>query len=86
MAAELMLRLRGGPALFLVPTCLLVEQQAKAVREHTGLRVGEFMGGARLPVAFDVLVSTPDAFWRAQAQSPNLSWATFSLVVFDEVR
>lgn len=75
------------PALFLVPTCLLVEQQAYAVRQHTGLRVCEYMGGLQMPATFDVLVSTPDAFRKAQATSgsPHISWPVFNLVVYDEV-
>eukprot|EP00927_Polykrikos_kofoidii_P015929 TRINITY_DN17149_c0_g1_i1.p1 TRINITY_DN17149_c0_g1~~TRINITY_DN17149_c0_g1_i1.p1 ORF type:complete len:612 (-),score=105.13 TRINITY_DN17149_c0_g1_i1:22-1857(-) len=76
----------GTPALFLVPTCLLVDQQAKAIRQWTKLRVGEYMGGVALPSEFDVLVSTPKAFQVAQAQGKHsLSWTTFSVVIFDEV-
>ena len=37
IAAELISKL-GAPCLFLVPMCLLVEQQAQAVRDWTGLK------------------------------------------------
>jgi len=85
VAAEL-IRAVGGCSLFLVPTCLLVEQQAAAIRSWTGSNVKEYMGGAQLPAAFDVLVSTPKAFQIAQAKgNRNLAWAGFGLVVFDEV-
>ena len=85
IASELMKRLGPG-CLFLVPTCLLVEQQAKAIREWTGLRVAEFMGGASMPQQFDVLVSTPKAFHTMQAKGVrSFRWDAFKLVVFDEV-
>jgi endoribonuclease Dicer len=93
IAAEVARRV-GAKVLFLVPTRLLVEQQAKAVREWTGMRVEEYMGGGRrLPELFDVLVSTPEAFEIAQGRhaascpSPldSLGWESFRLVVFDEV-
>lgn len=98
IAAEVMRRV-GGTALMFVPTCLLVEQQAAAVRAWTGGVVAEYMGGARLADAFDVLVTTPAAFHLAQSAAaaaaaaahdsgthpPRLAWATFSVVVFDEV-
>jgi hypothetical protein len=84
IAAEAVVRL-GTPALFLVPTCLLVEQQAAAVRSWTGKKVGEYMGSKALPESFDVLVSTPEAFLRAQASRPTLHWSAFKLVIFDEV-
>uniref|UniRef100_A0A7S4V2U7 RNA helicase n=1 Tax=Alexandrium monilatum TaxID=311494 RepID=A0A7S4V2U7_9DINO len=85
IAAELIKRV-GGTCLFLVPTCLLVEQQAKAVGKWTKLSVGEYMGGATLPSRFQVLVSTPKAFQVAQAKGTvSLAWSAFRLVVFDEV-
>jgi hypothetical protein len=84
IAAEAVVRL-GTPALFLVPTCLLVEQQAAAVRSWTSKKVGEYMGGKALPESFDVLVSTPEAFLNAQASRPTLHWSAFKLVIFDEV-
>jgi superfamily II DNA or RNA helicase len=65
-AAIVALRARG-PALFLVPTCALVEQQARALRQWTGLDVKEFMGGMPVPrAAFGVLASTPKSFHAAQ--------------------
>ncbi|OLQ10959.1 Endoribonuclease Dicer-like 2a [Symbiodinium microadriaticum] len=85
IASELIRRL-GPPCLFLVPTCLLVEQQAKAVRDWTGLQVAEFMGGMSLPAHFDVLVSTPKAFQMTQSKGAAVfQWDAFKLVVFDEV-
>lgn len=89
IAAEVAKRIRR-PVLFLVPTVLLVEQQAAAVRSWTRLNVAEYMGGARLASSFEVLVSTPKAFEAAQLKQEGssnlLSWASFGLVVFDEVR
>jgi len=74
------------PTLFLVPTCILVAQQAAAIRDWSGLSVAEYTGGASLAPAFEVLVSTPSAFEAAMPRnSSRLSWASFGLVVFDEV-
>lgn len=73
--------------LLLVPKCILVPQQAKAVRDWTGAVVGELKGGAAVPDArqFDVLVSTPVALLHAiqREQLPDLE--QFSTVVFDEM-
>ena len=88
IAAEAMRRV-GGRSLFLVPTCLLVEQQARAVREwNPGQNVCEFMGGKALPPStFHVLVTTPKAFQTAQARGDlHLAWSSFNLVIFDEVK
>mmetsp|Transcript_92240 Transcript_92240/g.261121 ORF Transcript_92240/g.261121 Transcript_92240/m.261121 type:complete len:745 (-) Transcript_92240:109-2343(-) len=76
----------GGKILFLVPTVLLVGQQAGALREWCA-NVGEYFGGAGLPPAgFRVLVATPRAFAIAQAKRPDLlGWGQFGLVFFDEV-
>lgn len=59
---------RGGVALFLVPTRVLVEQQATAVALWTGLRVRSFSGGMAVPApgSFRVLITTPAAFLAAQ--------------------
>lgn len=85
IAAEA-LRELGLPAIFFVPTCLLVEQQAAALREWTGLRVGEYMGGMKVPQAFDILVATPKSFHAAQARGVEaFGWGRFGVVVFDEV-
>lgn len=91
IAAEVIKRI-GAPALFLVPTCLLVDQQAEALRSWTGLDVAKYRGGVSLPPSFDVLVATPEAFRIAQrdAASENsgsfrLQWQMFRVVVFDEV-
>lgn len=79
-------KILGCPTLFLVPTCLLVEQQASAIRKHTGLRVVEHFGGKRLQPTFDVLVSTPEAFQQEQSKNiDSLKWINIGLVIFDEV-
>jgi len=76
----------GCPTLFLVPTCLLVEQQASAIRKHTGLRVVEHFGGKKLEPTFDILVSTPKAFEQEQSKNvESLKWINIGLVIFDEV-
>ena len=86
VAAETIKRFSKSQALFLVPTCLLVAQQAMAVRSWTDSDVCEFMGGSAAPHdRFSVLVSTPKAFQSAQAQHPHLAWTSFDLVIFDEV-
>ena len=64
---------------------MLVEQQAKALREWTGLVVAEYMGGMRLAAVFDVLVTTPKAFEVRAAGDRALAWRRFRVVVFDEV-
>ncbi|CAM9357549.1 unnamed protein product [Scytosiphon promiscuus] len=87
IAAEVIKRLQP-PALFLVPTVLLVDQQAEALSSWTGLDVARYRGGVRLPPSFDVLVSTPKAFQVAQRSSDGLTslrWGAFRVVVFDEV-
>jgi hypothetical protein len=84
IAAELMKK-KGGYSLFLVPKRVLVAQQAHAIRVHTNLRVGEFMGGKAAPIGSQVLVTTPEAFHVAQAKEASFAWSRFTLVVFDEV-
>lgn len=87
IASEIILeiiRRQKGQALFLVPTRFLVPQQAAAVRAHTGLDVGEYFGGEKLPSSFDVLVSTPKAF-ETVVDTGQLAWDAFSCIVFDEV-
>lgn len=91
IAAEVIKR-QGPPALFLVPTCLLVEQQAEALQAWTGLNVAKYRGGVTLAKSFDVLVATPEAFKIAQrsagggmSDTSALQWSSFKVVVFDEV-
>ncbi|CBJ26151.1 DEAD box helicase [Ectocarpus siliculosus] len=86
LAAEVIKRL-GPPALFLVPTCLLVDQQAEALGSWTGLSVAKYRGGAGLPPStFKILVSTPQAFRTAQQNGiGHLQWSAFRVVIFDEV-
>lgn len=87
IAAEVIKRLppRG---LFLVPTRILVEQQAKVLRSWNCGEVGELKGGEKLPhESFDVLVATPEAFMAAlESPAPHVQWSEFKVVVFDEVR
>lgn len=78
----------AGRAVFFVPTVLLVEQQAEALRGWLGPEkvIAEFMGGAQIPDSFDALVSTPKAFLSQQNQGTlGFDWASFGTVVFDEV-
>lgn len=75
--------------LFLVPTRVLVDQQALVVeRWCPGAVVRRYHGGLGT-CSFDffqVMVSTPAAFRKMQANNKDsFSWATFSLVIFDEV-
>ncbi|CAB1117769.1 unnamed protein product [Ectocarpus sp. CCAP 1310/34] len=86
LAAEAIKRL-GPPALFLVPTRLMVDQQAEALGSWTGLSVTKYMGGAGLPPStFKILVSTPQAFKAAQQNGiGHLQWSAFRVVIFDEV-
>lgn len=77
---------KGEKAIFFVPTCLLVEQQAIALRERLSpLIIAEYMGGKKLELSFDVLVTTPSAFLVAQNSCQSLQWNNFRIVVFDEV-
>ena len=84
VAAEL-IRRRGGKSLFLVPTCMLVEQQAGQLRAWTGQLVGEYMSGNGFPSQFDILVSTPKALETAMLRSIAPCWSSYKTVVFDEV-
>lgn len=86
IAAELILQY-GTPALFLVPTVMLVEQQEAALRNWTQLDVKPYCGGTRLPTSFEVLVSTPKAFEAAQEifHNEHLQWDMMKTIVFDEV-
>eukprot|EP00808_Paulinella_micropora_P002659 g26380.t1 len=80
-------------AVFLVPTCFLVEQQAQAVRawfvaKNSALRVEQYHGNFKFPQlgTFDVLVSTPEAFRIKQRHLPSeLGWDALCLLLFDEV-
>lgn len=72
-------------ALFLVPTCILVRQQASVLRDETALNVVEFMGGRAVPVRFDILVATPAAFLNVMDAAPQYSLVNYALVTFDEV-
>jgi ERCC4-related helicase len=85
IAAEIILRL-GSSSLFLVPTCILVDQQAEALQDWTKLRIGKYMGGIKPPTEFDILISTPKAFLMEQSRGTSMfQWSNFKVVVFDEV-
>lgn len=71
--------------LFLVPTRLLVNQQANAVRVETGLIVAEYMGSSSVPLDFDVVVSTPSAFLVLTDNDYRFRFENFQLIIFDEV-
>ena len=72
--------------MFLVPTCLLVAQQARAVQlEIEDLEVKTYMGGHSVPTSFDVLVSTPASFISLSDSRQQFQLSNFSLVIFDEV-
>jgi len=73
-------------ALFLVPTCHLVKQQALAVQNWcSDLFVAQYQGGLAVPTAFDILVSTPEAFRLLQMRNVSFAWSRFAICVFDEV-
>ena len=72
--------------LFLVPTCLLVKQQANAIRKDSNKNIAEYMADIAPPTSFDILVSTPASFLNISASGHLLYQLTnFSLVIFDEV-
>lgn len=80
--------LRREKVLLLVPTRLLVEQQATAVKGETaGVSVARYMSGEAVPVPgeFDVLVATPAAFISLQTIHHEFRVTAFGLVIFDEV-
>lgn len=74
-------------ALFLVPTCDLVEQQSTAIKDWCGVSVDVqgHTGGKTPPAHFDVLVSTPQAFVSLQSKDNRFLWIMFRICVFDEV-
>jgi len=84
-------------ALFIVPTVVLVEQQARVCREYCARsrRVSELCGvrlsgwtrpnWERCLTESDVLVGTPEIFSWAFVSSGYLSLDNFALIIFDEV-
>jgi len=75
-------------AVFLVPTCELVSQQAEAIKSWTNgmFKIAKHKGGYANPESdFTILVSTPEAFRRLQPNLTKLSWKNLSIIVFDEV-
>ena len=80
---------RDAKAVFLVPNCDLVSQQAQALRSWCGAKfsVAEYMGSATVPEcdAYKIIVSTPEAFYRLQMRDQRFSWDAFIICVFDEV-
>jgi Type III restriction enzyme, res subunit len=89
IAAEAIVQV-GTPALFLVPTIPLVQQQAQALRSRPNMqamKIVEFHDERALPQCFDVLVTTAKAFEGAQARGErSLAWNVFQTVVFGECR
>jgi len=79
IAGELM-RCKGGPSVFLVPACVLVKQQAIALRSWTKLSVEEYMGGMQFPSSWEILVTTPKAFESAQTRGTAPPWSHFTNV------
>jgi endoribonuclease Dicer len=75
---------QGALTLFLVPTVLLVEQQAASLRYESRFRVAEYKGGAAKPKEFDILVSTPAAFL-ILSSTPGFNLHNFKHIVFDEI-
>jgi endoribonuclease Dicer len=77
-----------GRTLFLMPTVMLVEQQAKALEYETSLTVQRYYGALKpLTAPCDVLVSTPVAYMELLDERPGLfDIHKYDLVVFDEVR
>eukprot|EP00178_Gracilaria_changii_P005251 TRINITY_DN185_c0_g1_i2.p1 TRINITY_DN185_c0_g1~~TRINITY_DN185_c0_g1_i2.p1 ORF type:complete len:575 (+),score=94.75 TRINITY_DN185_c0_g1_i2:4379-6103(+) len=74
------------PALFLVPTVLLVKQQSAALRSQLShLTIATLHGGSRPKTAWHVLVATPAAFHAAMLAANTPKWHQFGVIVFDEV-
>ena len=78
--------------LFLVPTCLLVQQSARAMREamRTSILVAEFQGGSAVPSSssFHILVSTPSAYLKlchSEKYHDEYGYHNFIRIIFDEV-
>ena len=78
--------------LFLVPTCLLVQQSARAMREVmlAPILVAEFQGGSAVPSSssFNILVSTPAAFLKlchSEKYHDEYGYHNFIRIIFDEV-
>ena len=73
--------------LLLVPTCLLVEQQASTLRYELDVQVAEFNGNKSKPSKpHAILVSTPVSFQSLCMTEPEqYGIHQFSLIVFDEV-
>jgi superfamily II DNA or RNA helicase len=86
IAESVIAKSNNEKVLFLVPTRLLVEQQAAYIQRETSLHVVQYMGGCETPVAFQILVSTPLAYLELNNNSTEeFSIDKFGLVVFDEV-
>lgn len=73
---------------FIVPTRLLVEQQARAISQELGIRVYTHLGGQEVPSLLDsvwVLVSTPASFRQLSKNDARFDIATIDLLFLDEV-
>ena len=74
--------------LMLVPTCLLVEQQAYTFRKELGIPVAECSGEKKTMgnTPFELIVSTPASFQQISLANPTaFGFHCFSLIIFDEV-
>ena len=73
--------------LFIVPTRLLVEQQAHALSAETDLAVAQYMADLKVPdpKAFDVLVALPQAYIALKNRDERFGFGQYSLIIFDEV-
>jgi ERCC4-related helicase len=76
-------------ALFLVPTCDLVDQQARAISEWCdSCGVRQYHGGMSDPHLDQhnrILVSTPLAFYHLQWRNCDFDWSRIGICIFDEV-
>lgn len=78
---------RHATTLFLVPTRLLVEQQAQELRNETGLAVAQYMAGLAPPdmKEFDILVALPAAYRELCKRHDGFDFNHYRLIIFDEV-
>jgi len=85
--AEVLASNPNKQVLMLVPTIMLVDQQASSLEQDVGVAVGRYSAGRPVPDrAARIVVSTPAAFCHLRAEhSDRFGLHLFGLVVFDEV-